>query len=407
MAGGSSRAAEPVHTGKAGDWLSKVFERNPAGLDWPRGVLFLDVALVPLFVFWAIGYEQYLLSALVGLLFAALADPGGDHRHRAFDLAVLALFGAGVTASAFGIGADAWVPLALASFVVMLASGLAAVFGARGFADAALLDTWFVVAIALESGLSDSDRVSSQTWAQVLAWTAGAALWILVTFLRRLVHGRTGRSQPFQELHGNTRRRKPAPPLIRFAVIRALVVAGTVALAYGLDLPHGSWIPVVAVIAMKPSLEQATVVGAQRLTGALIGAAVATLLLSVPPGEHGIRLFAVERGLEVVALVLFAHGAGIRFWSRTYRTAAIAAGALVLVDLPGPPDQAAEGYRVLWTLCGVGIGLLALLLADTHQARLQGTTATGLTPAARHPDDDEDPRPEPVEGLRTGGANRI
>ena len=32
--------------------------------------MFLDVALVPLVVFWAIGHEQYLLSALFGALFA-------------------------------------------------------------------------------------------------------------------------------------------------------------------------------------------------------------------------------------------------------------------------------------------------------------------------------------------------
>ncbi len=64
-------------------WLSKVFELNPEGLNWPRAVLFLDVALVPLVVFWAIGYEQYLLSALFGALFAWLADPGGGYGQRA------------------------------------------------------------------------------------------------------------------------------------------------------------------------------------------------------------------------------------------------------------------------------------------------------------------------------------
>lgn len=55
-------------------WPSKVFELNPAGLDWPRAVAFLDAALVSMSVFWAIGHEQYLLSALFGLLFGALAD---------------------------------------------------------------------------------------------------------------------------------------------------------------------------------------------------------------------------------------------------------------------------------------------------------------------------------------------
>jgi hypothetical protein len=39
------------------------------------------------------------------------------------------------------------------------------------------------------------------------------------------------------------------------------------------------------------------------------------------------------------------------------------AGVLILIDLPQPSDYAAEGYRVLWTLCGVVIGVLVMLLA--------------------------------------------
>jgi hypothetical protein len=39
-------------------WLSKVFELNPARINWPLAVMFLDVALVPLVVFWAILLPQ-------------------------------------------------------------------------------------------------------------------------------------------------------------------------------------------------------------------------------------------------------------------------------------------------------------------------------------------------------------
>ncbi|HET9381299.1 MAG TPA: FUSC family protein, partial [Streptomyces sp.] len=65
-----------MHQGKLRGGLSKVFELDPAGINWPRAVVFVDAALVPLVVFWTIGHEQYLLSALFGLLFAGLADPG-------------------------------------------------------------------------------------------------------------------------------------------------------------------------------------------------------------------------------------------------------------------------------------------------------------------------------------------
>jgi hypothetical protein len=35
---------------------------------------------------------------------------------------------------------------------------------------------------------------------------------------------------------------------------------------------------------------------------------------------------------------------------------------LILEDVIRPSDYAAEGYRILWTFCGVGIGVLVMLL---------------------------------------------
>ncbi len=318
---------------------------------------------MPLIVFWAIGHEQYLLSALFGLLFAGLADPGGRFGYRAVRIAVFGLIGAALTALGFGIGGDAWGWLVLAAFAVTLVAGLAATFGVHRFVSALLLNLWFVVTLGLAFSFHHHAHITSYTWAQVLAWTGGSALWIAVTFIAWLVRGREDRPQPVAELPGDTSRRTLSRPLIMFAVIRALVLAGTVALAFGLDLSHGYWMPIAALVAMKPSLEQTTLVAAQRVAGALIGAAAAALLLLLPASEHGLRLFAIERGLEVVALVLFMHGAGIRFWNYALYCAAIAAGVLILVDLPQPSSYAAEGYRVLWTLCGVGIGVVVMLLA--------------------------------------------
>jgi len=369
MASASGREGQPVHEGKVVNWLSKVFELNPAGLNWPRAVLFLDVALVPLVVFWAIGHEEYLLSAVFGVLFAGLADPGGGFGYRASHIAVFALIGAGLTALGFGIGGDAWGWLVLAAFAVTLVAGLAAAFGVRRFVTALLLNLWFIIALGLAFSFHHHARITSYTWAQVLAWAGGSALWIAVTFIWWLIRRREDRPQPVAELPGDTSRRKLTRPLIMFAAIRAVALAGTVALAFGLNLSHGYWMPIATMIAMKPSLEQSTLVAVQRLAGALIGAAAAALLLLIPANEHGLRLFAIERGLEVVALVLLMHGAAIRFWNYALYCAAIAAGVLILVDLPQPSDYGAEGYRVLWTLCGVGIGVLVMLLAGLFAKR--------------------------------------
>ncbi len=350
-------------------WLSRVFQLNAAGLNWPRAVLFLDVALVPLVVFWAIGHEQYLLSALFGLLFAWLADPGGGYGQRASHIAVFALIGAGLTALGFGIGGDPWGWLVLAAFAVTLAAGLAVAFGVRRFVVALLLNLWFIVAVGIGFSFHHHAHITSYTWAQVLAWIGGSALWIAVTFFEWLIRGREDRPQLVAELPGDTSRQTLTRPLAMFAIIRALAIAGAVALAFGLDLSHGYWMPIATVVAMKPSLQQTTLVAAQRTAGALIGAAAAALLLLLPASEHGLRLVAIEGGLAVVALVLFMHGAAIRFWNYALYCGGIAAGVLILVDLPQPSNYAAVGYRVLWTLAGVGIGVLVTLLASLFAKR--------------------------------------
>jgi len=363
MATAITRDGQPAHGGRFMSWLSKVFERNPAGLNWPRAVMFLDVVLVPLVVFWAIGYEQYLLSAVFGVLFAGLADPGGSYGYRASRIGVFALIGAGLTALGFGISADGWGWLVLVALAVTLAAGLAAMFGVRRFVAALLLNLWFIVTLGIGSSFARYAHITSYTWAQVLAWAGGAALWVAVTFIAWLVRGRQDRPQPVAELPGDTSRQELTRPLIMFAVIRALAIAGTVALAFGLNLPHGYWMPIAAIAAMKPSLQQSTLVAGQRLSGALIGAAAAALLLLIPASETGLRLLAVEHGLAIVAIVILMHGAAIRFWNYALYCAAIAAGVLILVDLPQPGSYSAVGYRVLWTLCGAGVGLLVMLLA--------------------------------------------
>ena len=354
-------------------WLRKVFELNPAGLNWQRAVMILDVLLVPLVVFWAIGYEQYLISAVFGLLFAALVDPGGSYWQRALHVAVFTAFGAGLTAFGFAIGGAAWGWLVLAAFAVTLAASLTAMFGVHRFVAALLLNIWFIIAIALAVSLHQHTHITSYTWAQVVAWTGGGLLWIVVTFGAWLVRGRRDVAQPIAEIPGDTARREPTRPLVMFAALRALVMAGTVALAFGLNLSHGYWMPIAAIVAMKPDLSQTTVTALQRVSGALMGAITAALILLIPANVHGLHLLVLDHGLEVVAIVLLIHGVATRFWNYAFYCGAVAAGVLLLLDLPQPTNYAAEGYRVLWTLCGVAIGVVVMLLADMLGKRQAAT----------------------------------
>lgn len=53
----------------------------------------------------------------------------------------------------------------------------------------------------------------------------------------------------------------------------------------------------------------------------------------------------------------------------TLYCAAVAGFALIGMDLPHPTDLAAEGRRVLFTFIGVGIAVIAMLLASQLQKR--------------------------------------
>jgi hypothetical protein len=68
-------------------------------------------------------------------------------------------------------------------------------------------------------------------------------------------------------------------------------------------------------------------------------------------------------GLEIVAIVLLMHGVATRFLNYAVYCAGIAAGVLILLDLPQPGNFDAVGYRVAWTAAGVGIGVLVMLIA--------------------------------------------
>lgn len=362
MVTATGQGRRPDHRRPVGHWRSKVFAVDPAGIHWARGVLVLDVLLVALLVFWSIGHEDYLVSAVFGVLFTAVVDPGGHQRSRVSALAVFGLVGAAVTALGFGIGGVAWGWLVLAAFAVTLLASLTIAFGAHRAVAALLLNIQFIIALAV--GVSYLHiHVATSTWGQALAWVGGCALWIAATSIGWLVRGRQDAPALVPELPADTTRHPLTPPVIAFAVIRAVVIGGTTALAYGLDLSHGQWLSIAAIIAMKPSAQEAVVIALQRLAGALMGAVAAGLLLLIPAAEHGQQLVSITYGLEVVALIFFLHAGAIRFWNYAFYTGAIAAGVLLLLDLPQPSDYSAEGLRVLWTLCGVGIGVLVMLLA--------------------------------------------
>ena len=103
--------------------------------------------------------------------------------------------------------------------------------------------------------------------------------------------------------------------------------------------------PIAAIIAMKPSLQQSTLVAVQRITGTVVGAGVAALFLLAVDNRTA---------LEVIIVVLFALAMSMRTVSYTWYTAAMAGAILIAADIPHPSSLTDEGRRILWTLAGWG-----------------------------------------------------
>jgi uncharacterized membrane protein YccC len=212
--------------------------------------------------------------------------------------------------------------------------------------------------------------VEERSWHPPAAPSAliGSALWIAYTFIMWLARGRVTEPQPVAEIPGDISPRPLTRPIILFAVIRALAVSISVAIAFGLKLPDAYWMPIAAIIAMKPSLQQSTFVAEQRVAGTSADAAVAALVLLVVDNRTA---------LQVIIVVLFTLAASIRTVNYAWYTAAVAGAILIAMDVPHPSSLTAEGRRILWTLAGVGIAVIVMFLAD----RLQKRAAKAAPPA--------------------------
>ena len=359
--------------------VAKVFQLNWQGFNLRRGAIMAVVLGLLIVVGVLPADRRYFLTAIFGALIVALSDPGGKHGPRMARMAVMAVAGALLTALAFGIGGGAWGFVVLAAFIATLLGGLAVKYGLHRFVAAYLLNIWFIVALGLPTliafGLPGSFRsglIHYEPWKQALAWLVGSALGIAYTFIMWLARGRVTQSQPVAEIPGDISPRPLTRPLILFAVMRAAAVSIAVAIAFGLQLPSAYWMPMAAIIAMKPSLQQSTFVAEQRVAGTILGAAVAALFLLAVDNRTA---------LEVIIVVLIALAVSIRTMSYTWYTAALGGGILIAAGVPHPSSLTDEGRRILWTLAGVGIAVIVMFLAD----RLQKHTAKAAPQAAAHP----------------------
>ncbi len=339
--------------------FADVFKLDRKGFRWGRAVVAVAMLLIVLVVLIALDQERYALSVIFGALFVGLSDPGGDYGYRAAAMALVGVVGAVLTFWGYALGDEGWGLVVASVFVVTLAAGLSMKFGSHRFLAALLLNVWFLIALA-EPVNSALDGVKVDAWSQTVAWLAGSALWIAVTFASWLIQGRVTRPQPIAELPGDKTTTTLTRPMILFAVIRAVAVAAATAIAFGFHSPNADWMPIATLVAMKGTLQQSALVAGQRLAGAIVGALVAAVFLLSVDNKHA---------LAVIVIVLGGLAVAIRFASYAWYCAAIAGAVLIGMDVSNPTNLADEGRRVLFTLIGVAIAVLVMYLANVIQKR--------------------------------------
>jgi len=139
-------------------------------------------------------------------------------------------------------------------------------------------------------------------------------------------------------------------PAARLAyTIRAAAGAGiTTALWQGLNLTHGIWLTISAVVVIQPRRLDTWAKGVNRVVGTLIGAAVATLCAAVVPAN------ALTVALAVALTILLCWGSGRL---RDPMPLAVVATVLVFTFDRQEHTLAAGLWRCVEIIAGVGIGL--------------------------------------------------
>ena len=334
--------------------LAKVFECKWEALNVMLAVIVAAVVVALFIVLNALHWEHYWLSATFGLVFMVVSESGGDYAHRARDLAVLEVIGALLTALAFGLGSGAWGYIALAALLVTLAAGLSLRFGLPVFAVAVFLNIWFIVALSLAAGYG-AGGVSTSSWKQALAWLLGTALWLVISLVLRMI-----RRRKLPEAAESTKPIELTRPVVLFAVVRAVTIAVAVAIPFGLKVPEAFLMPGATIVALKPSLEQSTLMAEQRVLGTLIGAVLAAGLLLTVSSKHA---------LVAVIVVFVAAMASVIKVNYALFCFGLAVAVLIALDLPNPTNLGNEGRRVLYTFAGVALAVVVTFLLDRLKKR--------------------------------------
>jgi uncharacterized membrane protein YccC len=160
----------------------------------------------------------------------------------------------------------------------------------------------------------------------------------------------------------------PSSPAFRHGVRLAVVVAAATEISRLLPWPRGYWLPLTAVIVLKPDFTATVSRGVARTVGTAIGLLAAEVLVTV----------AHPHGVVLVAAIGVCAWLGYCVFAANYAVYSIFLTAIVilLVSAAGASATSTVENRGFDTLIGGAIAILAYLIWPTWEAKaLQAATA--------------------------------
>ena len=157
---------------------------------------------------------------------------------------------------------------------------------------------------------------------------------------------------------------RPHSPALRFALRAAATLAIAESLSRFMSLQNGYWVPMTALLVMKPDLGLSFTRALARLSGTLVGAVIATVIVTyLHPGAWVIA----------VLIVLFAWLCyNLLLVNYAVYTICVTQYVVFLLAMAGLPAKVVVAHRVFNTVLGGGLALLLRVLWPQWETRAEG-----------------------------------
>jgi uncharacterized membrane protein YccC len=151
----------------------------------------------------------------------------------------------------------------------------------------------------------------------------------------------------------------PDSVAFRHAVRCGVVLTAALALSRYANLPHGYWLPMTAAIVLRPDFAATLNFGLLRVVGTILGLLLTTLLLRLTPDAPWAHL-----ALMAVLCVAFRYLATAHYG---IAVATLTGTVVILLSFEGVDSSSAMADRVLNTVLGSGMALIAYVLWPTWE----------------------------------------